>query len=223
MISRKRKTSALYGGPDDGLREVVLETIDQYLDGYAGNEFNDRALHSRLHSIRSGAVDDADFLEDVLQELHFHLQQITTTDEYLRFLGLPKPNNLHCYEFNTTVAQSLMGEDKYNAILGAIHRRKVLFPAPTPGQGLAFSKGPDYLAIALHMASISGKDGRKMLDELADYVQRKLDVRNDDLKQRPEIRSKRARLFEAFGGTHLMSPIKGRSRSPIKFPWAPSS
>ena len=145
------------------------------------------------------------------------MDQMSTADEYLRAMSVPPPFDQKCHEFQTYgLAEKIdkhAGAARYRAILNLIFERSILFPDPLFEQGHQFYKGPQYLVAAFYKAGLSRKEVIEKLDTLAATVIQEIEYKKDTIKNDPEIKSKRRKLFRAFGiESGLISPKKRLSQ-----------
>ena len=213
-ILGKRKLSGLYGGTLRGLINHISAYGQVYLDSYQGRDDtgDDGALHNLLHRIQSGDVTDMESLERAHDQVRYRMEQMSTTDNYLSIMDLPRPKNLLCHEYDTLNLPKKVGEGKYSAIEKLIDQRN-LFPDPVKGQGRPFYKGPDYLIAAFHSASLSKEAIEQKLDIVRRSLNEDLELDKEIVKKDPEVTSKRRRLYQAFNvALGNMSPTKRHSR-----------
>ena len=212
----KRKTSGLYGGEDDALRQVVSNVGGCYLASYKDHNDTgtDGALHNTIYRIRIGAETDPFEMERVLRQIQYRMDQMSLADKYLELMSIPAPNNQQCCDFDTNNMERYIQEAKHTEILRSIFDREVLFPSPTEDQGLSFCKGHYYLIAAFNAANTSREEVLKKLDMLAAAVDEDVENVRDVIKNDPEVSSKRQKLYKSFGMIlGSMSPSKRLSRS----------
>lgn len=145
------------------------------------------------------------------------MNQMSTADEYLRAMSVPAPFDKKCHEFQTyQLADKIdehAGKGRYRAILDIIFDHPILFPAALPDQGHAFYKGAHYLVAAFYKAGLSREEVTKKLDTLASAVAQEVEYRTNMIKNDPEVKFKRQKLFHSFGvDPGMISPKKRRSR-----------
>ena len=138
---------------------------------------------------------------------------MSAADKYLQMMGIAAPKGQLCCEYSIYDVRKEVGEVKYSTINRLILDREILFPRPIEGQGRPFPKGRQYLVAAFHHAQIPKDIVVKKLDELVANLDQSLEQDKEMLKHDPEVRSKRRRLFQAFGvALENMSPSKRLSR-----------
>ncbi|KAL8716210.1 MAG: hypothetical protein Q9220_000115 [cf. Caloplaca sp. 1 TL-2023] len=210
----KRKTSALCGGSIQALVYQISYLGAQYLQSYKGFETtgDDGWLWNLINMVRQGEVKDLDLLLECQHSLEYRMNQMAAADTYVRDMGIPKPKDLSCYEYDIRGIVEEVGEEKYRTILAAIYRRPVLFPKPVEDQGRPFNKGKRYLIAAIHFANLDTSLIESKLDTLAQSLQQEVEFYRALIKDVPEAKVKRQRLFRLFG-FHLenISPRKRQS------------
>ncbi|KAI4191060.1 MAG: hypothetical protein L6R41_000375 [Letrouitia leprolyta] len=210
----KRKTSALCGGSIEAMAKQISCLGHQYLESYRGFETtgDDGALYRLITRIQRGDERSLEELQLCQRALDFRMGQMTTADDYMRAMQIPLPHGKLCHEFDVRGVVQGVGEEKYEDIYGTIRARKILFPSPVEDQGRPFTKGIDYLVAAIHLAKLDKATTIGKLDALARTVKEELDHQKDMMKDIPEIRAKRQKLFRAFGvNLGNISPAKRRS------------
>ena len=136
------------------------------------------------------------------------------TDKYLDLMGLPRPKGESCYQYDVRKVRQDVGEAKFLGVWRLIvNHNKTLYPRPiVERQGWAFDKGIEYLIAAFHHANTTKDDVTKKLEDLVKVIDREVEEEKEIIKRDPEIRSKRQKLYQAFGRVvGSISPTK-RSR-----------
>ena len=211
----KRKTSGLYGGTNHGLIRMVSTLGAEYLNSFQGaDDHSDHGgLHNTLKLIQSGQQRDMDIIEWAYRALDYRMTQMSTADKYLQMMGIAAPKGQLCCEYNTYNLKKEVGEVKPSTIYRLILDREVLFPYQIEGQGRPFPKGRQYLVAAFHHAQTPTDIVLEKLDTLVNTLDQALEREKEAVKRDPEVRSKRRKLFQAFGvALEDMSPNKRRSR-----------
>ncbi|KAL8880341.1 MAG: hypothetical protein Q9198_002230 [Flavoplaca austrocitrina] len=216
----KRKTSGMYGGTVQGLINQVCYLGGQYLESYPGRTItgDDGALWNRINRIQLGEETNQDVIEYCLRCIQYRMEQMTAADRYLKMMAVPAPLNQECHEFDTKYIETKVGRDFYHEMTRLIFDRQVLFPLPlgnTPSsnQGRPFYKGHDYLVAAFYHAKMTKEAVVKKLDELVVSINQVFKEEEAMYKEEPELKSKRQKLFHAFGiNLGSTSPWKRRSR-----------
>ena len=141
------------------LISIVSAAAAAHLASYKGfdNTGDDKGLHNTIRIIQSGQKTDIDSLIQTYRTLTYPMTQMSTTDVYLRIMGLAPPKGQRCAEYDIKRNRTEIEKDKSHSIERPIFDRRVLFPRPVEGQGRPFYKGIDYMIAALHGASI-GRD-----------------------------------------------------------------
>lgn len=211
----KRKTSGLYGGTNQGLVSMVSMLGAEYLNSYQGfDDVSDHgALHNTLRKIQAGQETDIDVVEWAHRALDYRMSLMSVADKYLQMMGIAAPKGQLCCEYDIYNVRKEVGEVKYSTINRLILDREILFPRPIEGQGRPFPKGEQYLVAAFHHAQIPKDIVVEKLDALVATLDQALEEEKEMLKRDAEVRSKRRRLFQAFGvALENMSPSKRLSR-----------
>ena len=138
---------------------------------------------------------------------------MSAADKYLQMIGTVAPKGQLCCEYDIYSVRKAVGEVKYSTMNRLILDRDILFPRPIEGQGRPFPKGRQYLVAAFHHARIPKDIVVGKLDALVATLDQTLEENKEMAKHDPEVRSKRRRLFQAFGvAVENMSPSKRLSR-----------
>lgn len=214
-ILGKRKFSSLYGGSVEAMRSQVFTIGDQYMqsnklmDAAAKNH----ALHSLLSDIFSGKNDNPQDFESALIQLEYRMSVMSTADRYLELMEVPYPNGQQCYEYDEMDSYKWTSPDDGEISEMLRERADVLFPRPVEEQGLWFGKGVTYLAKAFVIAGLSKAVIQQKLDALVVIIQRDIEEQLRIVKEVPEVKTKRQKLWQVLGKVGNMSPVKSRSRS----------
>ncbi|KAL8936160.1 MAG: hypothetical protein Q9216_005079, partial [Gyalolechia sp. 2 TL-2023] len=211
----KRNTSALCGGGIQAMVNQISHLGGQYLQSYRGFEESgeDGALYNLITRIQHGEETNLEQLQKCQRSLDYRMNQMTAADDYLQKMAIPQPRGQSCHEFDTRGIVKGVGQSLYGATLGAIMTQRILFPHPVEDQGRPFGKGPDYLVAAFYFAKLDKATVDVKLDDLAKIVRQEVEYQKDLIKNLPEVRSKRQKLFRAFGiDIGNISPAKRHSR-----------
>lgn len=212
----KRKAGNLFGGTLRSRTRVVSKLASSYLDSYLGQDDtgDDGALHRRLYRIFEGQVTDYDEIRLAHQALEYRFNHMATADKYLELMGLPRPNDQTCCDYDIRKIEEDVGRVNYGEGMGMLLSRTILFPIPiVEERGRPFYKGQMYLVAAFHHAEISKAEMMEKLDALVSVVDEEVEQQKEVIKQDPEVKSKRQKVYQAFGkALGSMSPTKRRSR-----------
>ncbi|KAL8733587.1 MAG: hypothetical protein Q9166_001995 [cf. Caloplaca sp. 2 TL-2023] len=211
----KRKTSGMCGGSVQSLVMHISFIGGQYLESYKGFDTsgNDNALHNLINRIQLGEENDPAVLDEVLRSLDYRMSQMATADEHLEAMEVPRPFDKRCHEFNIKGIQNKIGQDRFREMIDLIFERSVLLPSPVEEQGRPFYKGHIYLVAAFYYADSSMDAMVAKLDTLAASITQDLEYHKAFIKEIPAVKSKRQKLFQAFGiSSGNVSPVKRRSR-----------
>lgn len=200
-IGHERKS----GGGVQAIVDQVARLGYQYLRSYRG--FDDCApdggLHNSIRQIGDGVITNPKELVKCHRSVDYRMNTMKAADSYLRAMGIPPPQGKSCIEFDTRrVQDKIVGRDHYGTIDNQIRARRILFPRPIRDQCWFFSKSWDYLVAAIHFADFDSATIGTKLDELAVSVRQEIDYHRNLIKNIPEIREKRQKLFHAFGINH---------------------
>ncbi|KAL8916043.1 MAG: hypothetical protein Q9208_008728 [Pyrenodesmia sp. 3 TL-2023] len=215
-MSRKRKTSGLYGGTLDGLIETVKVLGAEYLKSNPGNEdtADDGPLHGEISWLLANKKANEEMVEWVLRSIQFRMEQQAAADRYLALMEVPSPQGQSCLDFDERPVREKVGRDKYTALRGLINdRADVLFPPPDEHHGHRFSKGRAYLVAAFHLANLSKDTVIKKLDMLTSIIKYELQQQKEIVKRDPEVQRKRRKLYDSYHIRGDMSPRKRMSIS----------
>ena len=215
-ILDKRKVSSLYGNSIKAMRSLVSTLGDQYMDSTAS--MNDAAKNheivSMLSGIYSGKADSPEDLESALCQSEYRMSLMSTADRYLELMEVPPPNGQQCSEWDESTAYKLREAPNRELISEMLRERAdVLFPSPVAKQGQWFSKGVSYVAIALTDAGLSKAIMEEKLDALVVIVERDLQEQTKIVREVPDVKTTRQKLWQVLGKVGNMSPVKSRSRS----------
>jgi len=189
-----------------------------YLESFKGNDDTgeNSPLHGLLYRILEGGKDSDEGLKHALRALQYRLTQTSMADEYLSIMDIPPLKSSSCYEYDVRSVCKEVDETEFSTIAQLIRDRTVLFPMPVHDQGRAFSKPRDYIIAAFHHAKVSKDDVVQKLNQLTAILNEDVERTKEALNQYPEIRSKRERLFHAFGERlKPVSPAERPSRGPL--------
>ena len=214
-ILGKRKVSSLYGGSVEAMRSQVLTIGGQYLQSNASMDdaADNLALGSLLRDIFSGKKDRPQDFESALIQLEYRMSVMSTVDRYLELMEVPYPNGQQCYEYDESKSYKWRSPDDREINKMLRERASVLFPRPVQNQGQWFSKGVDYVVTAFVVAGLSTAVIQQKLDALVVIIERDVQEQTRIVKEVPEVKMKRQKLWEALGKVGNMSPVKSRSRS----------
>ncbi|KAL8668278.1 MAG: hypothetical protein Q9168_007089 [Polycauliona sp. 1 TL-2023] len=216
----KGKISGLYGGAVQAMVNQVSHLGQQYLKSYQGRETtgDDGPLGNLINRIQLGEETDVEKMEYCLRCIRYRMEQMATADRYLKMMAVPLPLGQECHDYDTRRVVERVGRGRYNETIKLIFERPVLFPSPMSdmpslNQGRPFYKGHDYLVAAFYLAKMTKTDTVSRLDQLVQSVQEVFVEEEEMYKQEPELKSKRQKLFHAFGiNLGSTSPWKCRSR-----------
>lgn len=212
----KRKAGNLVGGTLRSLTRVVSDLASVYLESYMGQDDtgNDGALHRRLYRILGNEVTDYDEIQLAHQALQYRFNHMAMADRYLQLMGLPRPKDQTCCDYDIRKIDEDLGRANYVVGMEMFSGRTILFPRPIiEEQGQSFTKGQMYLVAAFHHAGISKDEAMEKLDALVSIVDQEVEQQKEVIKQDPEVKSKRQKVYQTFGKVlGSMSPTKRRSR-----------
>ncbi len=197
------------------MKRMVFKLGEQYLESnYASDEAGDNhELHSRLRDIFGGKTDDPQKFEEALFQIKYRMSLMPTVDRYLDFMEVPYPNGQQCYEYNEADSWNWTSPDDHQISEMLRERASVLFPHPAHNQGRWFSKGVSYIGTALTLSSLSVAVIRQKLDVLVVIIEGELKQQAQLVKEVPEVKSKRQKLWEVLRRVGNMSPVESRFRS----------
>ena len=182
-----------------------------YLRSYQGNEDTapDGAFHNQLRRVLRGQILHFSTSE-MLRQLEYRLNQISTADEYLKSMQIPAPLGQSCAEFNMYRYKYSQGDSMYGERYQAVWRRRgIMFPQPVDqDQGRPFYKGLEYLAAAFEIAQISIEVVEQKLDALIAILDFILEPWREILLNDSSLISKRRRAYAAFGLTLEETPSR---------------
>ena len=193
-----------YGLIQDPMR-LISDLGSFYLKSFRGNNETvaDRAFHNQLHRVLWWEL-SLDFPNnEMLRQLEFRLNQMSTADGYLKIMQTPAPNGQSCAEFDMYqykyVNRAFTYGEPYTAVW---QRRSSLFPKPVDDeQGRPFYKGLQYLAAAFEVAQMPTEVVIQKLDALIAVLDPILESCKEFLLKDPGFISKRRRAYAAFGVT----------------------
>ncbi|KAI4157103.1 MAG: hypothetical protein L6R39_000766 [Caloplaca ligustica] len=217
-MSRKRKTSGLFGGTLGGLITAVKTLGADYLRSDPGNEdtADDGPLQAKIRWIIGNNKTDEEKVEWVWRSIQYRMEQQAAADRYLELMEIAPPLGQKCCEFDARPVPDKVPKDKYNALKKLISDREtVLFPRPTSfsAQGNPFYKGHRYLVAAFHLAQLSKGAMVDKLDTLVERLQYEIELQKEVVKRDPEVQAKRRKLYGSFNLGGQLSPRKRMSIS----------
>jgi len=196
---KRRRVNASTATPQS-LAETVRRVGLEYLNAEPGPKhypWNIPIAHDLEQIIRYGVVEER-MLKEALATTQYRLDQMATADRYVDILQISPPNGKRCGQ--TAMEDEQDKETIWEVFtLVQVHGADKLFPPPyRPHQGLHYTKGPEYLALALMKTDLTHEDIIATVKTLlAEVVEPQLEELKTMVEH--EVGPQRRRFHKAYG------------------------
>jgi hypothetical protein len=207
------------------LRRWVKMAGAFYFDSHPGpsEESPNGAVHSIIGQVMCGELKGVADVQRAYQRLKYRLEIMAMANYYVSQLDIGLPEGKTCHEFDynnfyNTLRNDQVGKSRWQEIEKYWHKTASgkLFPRAPGGQvGMQYSKVSQYLIAALYYTKVDTKECRARIEKLKAIVDGRILGMKEQVKNDPEIRTKRQKFAESIGKKiRDWSPVRSRENAP---------
>lgn len=188
----------------EAVKSHIGKMIDLFTAGKPGSG-DAASLHeisSQIQDFNRGLSNET-FLNELLENLDYHLGVIAKADRYVAMLGLSS-DDITCTDWDDDDFGPRPGDDKHWRWLRQLFWTvsRILFPTPVGKSGIYnYAKGGHFVMTAIYKSGWSSSLMESNLNKLAAIVMEEDTEVREVIKKDPNIRNKRQRVKEAFGSS----------------------